>query len=117
MIKLLNKLKYLLFLFGFLHRINASLTSYDASSPTILVTNKLPLSSDNVTIDPRLMPYVGNGHLASTIFNNAIFVNGLYNGQRGESHRARIANFHNFNLISPSGKFTTTQYVLDVKNG
>lgn len=94
----------------------AALTAYEAN-PTTLITDELPVNPSTSNIEPKLMPYVGNGHIASTIFNNAIFMNGLYNGQRGESHRARLPNVHNFSFISPAGNFTRQQYVLDLKNG
>ena len=50
--------------------------------PSIITIDELPLT-DNNTINTRLMPYVGNGHLASTIFDDAIYMNGLYNGENG----------------------------------
>ena len=37
-----------------------------------------------------LMPTVGNGHLATVVFRDRIFMNGLYNGEGNKSHRAAI---------------------------
>lgn len=108
--------KWLLFIAVIEKSLHAQLTPYTAD-PFTLITDELPRKANTDEIEPKLMPYVGNGHLASTIFNNAIFLNGLYNGQRGESHRARLPNFHNFSFISPAGKFTSQQYILDLKNG
>ncbi len=34
-------------------------------------------------VDYRYMPFVGNGHLATTIYSDAIYVNGVYNGRLG----------------------------------
>ena len=36
------------------------------------------------------MPTVGNGHLATVVFRDRIFMNGLYNGEGNKSHRAAI---------------------------
>ncbi len=38
---------------------------------------------DGSTINYRLMPYVGNGHVATVVFSNFIYMNGLYNGENG----------------------------------
>ena len=35
-------------------------------------------------IDYRYMPFVGNGHLATTVLSDWIFVNGVYNGALGK---------------------------------
>ena len=93
-------------------QVSCFITKYDQNDPTVIVTASLPLV--NSTIDVKLMAYVGNGHLASTVFDNAIYVNGLYNGARGVSHRARLPNMHNFQI---KGNYATKQYVLDMKNG
>lgn len=36
------------------------------------------------------MPEIGNGHVATVVQSNAIYMNGLYNGEGTTSHRARI---------------------------
>nr|XP_016943082.2 protein-glucosylgalactosylhydroxylysine glucosidase [Drosophila suzukii] len=41
------------------------------------------------------MPTLGNGHLGYTVFGDAIFMNGVYNGAGGNSKRARIPNWLN----------------------
>jgi trehalose/maltose hydrolase-like predicted phosphorylase len=41
------------------------------------------------------MPTLANGHVGFVIYGNSILMNGLYNGVRGESHRARIPNYAN----------------------
>ena len=88
--------------------------------PSIITIDELPMTSDG-QVNTRLMPYVGNGHLASTVFDDAIYVNGVYNGQRGVSHRARVPNMHNFNIkpsnASNSDKFLNTNYCMDFKHG
>lgn len=41
------------------------------------------------------MPTLANGHVGFVIYGDSILMNGLYNGVRGESHRARIPNYAN----------------------
>jgi hypothetical protein len=93
------------------------LTEFDTRDPFILLTHSLPVDEDN-KIEYKVMPYVGNGHLASTIFDNKVYVNGLYNGKGGESHRARLPNIHNFTILSsdPFG-FENIQFVLNLNEG
>lgn len=43
------------------------------------------------------MPSLSNGHLGYTVFGDAIFMNGVYNGASGNSKRARIPNWININ--------------------
>lgn len=67
----------------------------------------------------RFMPSIGNGHLAATIFGDTIYMNGLYNGRTGRSHRARIPNWANIRLnstLSPHHN-SLPVYSLDTKEG
>ena len=41
------------------------------------------MPSNGSSIDYRIMPYVGNGHVATVIFSDSIYMNGLYNGENG----------------------------------
>lgn len=95
------------------------LTEFDYNDPPVLMTlDQLPIDPTTGQIDPKLMPYVGNGHLASTIFDNKVYVNGLYNGERGESHRARVPNTHNFRILTDDvDGFWSRRYVLDMRRG
>ncbi|XP_058818372.1 protein-glucosylgalactosylhydroxylysine glucosidase-like [Topomyia yanbarensis] len=52
--------------------------------------------------DGKLFPTLANGHLGFTVFGDAIYMNGLYSGYRGLSHRARIANVANLQLMVAS---------------
>ncbi|XP_072019698.1 protein-glucosylgalactosylhydroxylysine glucosidase-like [Amphiura filiformis] len=63
-----------------------------STQPLIFESTSLPVSGN--AVDTRYMPVVGNGHLATTIYSNAIYVNGLYNGRLGTSHRARIPSYN-----------------------
>ncbi|KAH8403172.1 hypothetical protein KR222_006277, partial [Zaprionus bogoriensis] len=48
--------------------------------------------------DLNFMPSLSNGHLGYTVFGDAIFMNGVYNGPAGNSKRARIPNWINISV-------------------
>ncbi|XP_055917587.1 protein-glucosylgalactosylhydroxylysine glucosidase isoform X2 [Eupeodes corollae] len=82
-----------------------------SDSPYILESKSLP-------DDINFMPTLGNGHLGFTIFGDSIFVNGVYNGKGGNSHRARIQNVANISVIQANGEAITKEsYKLDLYNG
>lgn len=43
----------------------------------------------------RTLPTLANGHLGFTVFEDAVYMGGLYAGAGGLSHRARIPNVAN----------------------
>ncbi|XP_017153393.1 protein-glucosylgalactosylhydroxylysine glucosidase [Drosophila miranda] len=53
------------------------------------------LQTYSLPSDLNFMPTLGNGHLGYTVFGDAIFMNGVYNGPAGNSKRARIPNWLN----------------------
>ncbi|GFO11935.1 acid trehalase-like protein 1 [Plakobranchus ocellatus] len=65
------------------------------------------------------MPEVGNGHLATVVGSDSLFMNGLYNGANLSSHRARIPSPSGYSIqsdsVRPSGLART--YSLDVGRG
>lgn len=64
------------------------------------------------------MPSIGNGHIATNIFSDTVYMNGLYNGRKGESHRARIPAFANIRLNSTLTPHPyKPEYSLDTKDG
>jgi len=44
------------------------------------------------------MPTLANGHVGFTLFGDSLLINGLYNGNLGYSHRARIPNYSNYQI-------------------
>ncbi|XP_077296187.1 protein-glucosylgalactosylhydroxylysine glucosidase-like [Arctopsyche grandis] len=79
--------------------------------PHIFTTYRLPL-------DPKFMCNIGNGHLATDIFSNTVYMNGFYNGNKGESHRARIPAWCNVRLNSTIGETgLKPSYTLDTSSG
>jgi len=39
--------------------------------------------------DEKQVPTIGNGHVATLVYSDTVYMNGLYTGLRGDSHRAR----------------------------
>ncbi|UJR32210.1 hypothetical protein I4U23_019675 [Adineta vaga] len=83
-----------------------------SNSVTTFSTNTLP--SNGSSLDFRILPYIGNGHIATVVFSDFIYMNGLYNGDNGTSHRARIPSTLNWQFqIDPSSAL----YTLNVSSG
>lgn len=53
-------------------------------------------SDDYWNVDDK--PVLANGHVGFVPYVESMFMNGLYNGHRGNSHRARIPNYANVQL-------------------
>jgi len=68
----------------------------------------------------RYNPTVGNGHIATAVFTDNVFMNGLFNGFKGESHRAIIPSRNNVKIVfdeASAGNVTDHLYSLDVEKG
>lgn len=65
-------------------------------------------------------PVMANGQIGFIPFGDSVYMNGLYNGYKGKSHRARIPNYANIQFESCSHTSSDTspcKYTLDVLNG
>ncbi|TRY78625.1 hypothetical protein TCAL_08613 [Tigriopus californicus] len=82
-------------------------------NPYILETDELPLLEDG-SVNGRLLPSIANGHIATNVWSDTIYVNGLYNGKLGNSCRARIQNTNSIDIKAPKEQ---TTYKLDLKQG
>ncbi|ELU12915.1 hypothetical protein CAPTEDRAFT_112806, partial [Capitella teleta] len=74
-----------------------------------LVPCRLP--SDN-----RFIPAVGNGHVATQVYEDTIFINNVYNGFGNDSHRARIPSPVAVKPQPPGDNLEET-YTLDMFRG
>ncbi|XP_038059781.1 protein-glucosylgalactosylhydroxylysine glucosidase-like isoform X2 [Patiria miniata] len=64
------------------------------------------------------LPAVGNGYLATVVYSDTIYVNGVYNGRGGASHRARIPSTAAIQVSLPSNVSVSKEsYSLDLENG
>lgn len=66
--------------------------------------------------DEPWFPTLANGHLGFTVLEDAVYMNGLYNGRSGLSHRARIANLANLRL-NDGNRQPTTESRMDFASG
>ncbi|XP_071807639.1 protein-glucosylgalactosylhydroxylysine glucosidase-like [Asterias amurensis] len=62
------------------------------------------------------LPTVGNGYLATVVYSDTIYVNGIYNGRGGNSHRARIPSTAAITVSSKTA-IKKQSYSLSVTNG
>ncbi|XP_030384091.1 protein-glucosylgalactosylhydroxylysine glucosidase isoform X2 [Scaptodrosophila lebanonensis] len=94
-------------------------SSADYLDPYLLQTKSLPS-------DLNFMPSLSNGHLGYTVFGDAIFMNGIYNGASGRSKRARIPNWLNISaeicdkfgcLTDDDVAGSEVSYEMDLRNG
>ncbi|XP_078612333.1 protein-glucosylgalactosylhydroxylysine glucosidase-like isoform X1 [Branchiostoma floridae x Branchiostoma japonicum] len=93
-----------------------------SNSPTIFESDRLPVTGNSTigyTLNTRLMASIGNGHLATTVYSDTIFVNGLYSGDgfKGRSHRATIPSQNNIRAMLPSEVDAVRRFALDVEKG
>lgn len=64
------------------------------------------------------MPSIGNGQLATGVYTDTVYMNGLYNGELGESHRARIPSQINIRMSVGANQTVTDQrFILDTEKG
>lgn len=64
------------------------------------------------------MPSIGNGQLSTGVYTDTVYMNGLYNGELGESHRARIPSQINIRMSIDGGQTVTQQrFILDTEKG
>lgn len=73
-----------------------------------ILTFHLSRMNENTTL-----PTLANGHIGYQIFSDTLLLNSLYNGEEGNSHRARIQNFANIQIkdcyvpLESEGAFVT----------
>ncbi|KAG5674373.1 hypothetical protein PVAND_004347 [Polypedilum vanderplanki] len=77
-------------------------SNYNFSRHTLDDDERFIFTTMSLPSDPRLMPTLSNGHVGFTIFSDSVYMNALYNGRGGLSHRARIPNFSNIQFADCS---------------
>ena len=63
------------------------------------------------------MPSIANGHVGTNVFTDTVYMNGVYNGFKGESHRARIPSRNNIRILTATGARDDETLSLDVETG
>lgn len=67
--------------------------------------------------DAKLWPSVGNGHVATVVHSDAVYMNGLYNGNGTESTRARIPAVTSMNVSDINLPVTRKSFCLQMDRG
>ncbi|BFZ07038.1 hypothetical protein BsWGS_10077 [Bradybaena similaris] len=80
-------------------------------------TNSTVLSTESLPTNRNYMPEVGNGHIATVVHTDSIFMNGLYNGANFTSHRARIPSTSGYSINTTSPAGLQRLYSLDIGRG
>ncbi|XP_067687126.1 protein-glucosylgalactosylhydroxylysine glucosidase-like [Haliotis asinina] len=88
-----------------------------SNDPTVFQTDSLPRKGNSDEIDFRYMTSVSNGHLATLVYSPTVYLNGLYNGPTGWSHRARIPSTQALTANISGHPDAKRLYALDVKRG
>lgn len=82
-------------------------------SNTIFETNNYATVTDK--------PVLANGHIGYIPYSDSIYMNGLYNGYKGDSHRARIPNYANIYFEQCNGYESNSNlsctFGLDIQRG
>ncbi|XP_062577760.1 protein-glucosylgalactosylhydroxylysine glucosidase-like [Saccostrea cucullata] len=81
-----------------------------APAPDITV-----LSNDTLSNETRILPTIGNGHIATVVKSDTMCMNGLYNGYAIKTHRALLPSI-TIKSININGT-VQSNYSIDVKNG
>ncbi|KAH9490328.1 hypothetical protein Btru_034976 [Bulinus truncatus] len=84
---------------------------------SILPENSTILTSASLPDRKEYYPEVGNGHIATVVHSDAIFMNGLYNGPNTTSHRARMPSTAGYSVNWTSPPDLERMYSLDVGRG
>lgn len=82
---------------------------------TLLLRRLIFFINYRIPDDPRVLPTIGNGHIATVVKTETLCMNGLYNGYAIKTHRALLPAILVRN-VSVDGN-VTSKYSLDVKNG
>lgn len=65
----------------------------------------------------RLYPTIGNGHIATVVRSDTIYINGVYNGRTGSSHRARVPSTVSIAIQNLTEPDELSKYTLDMGRG
>ncbi|XP_076099851.1 protein-glucosylgalactosylhydroxylysine glucosidase-like [Mytilus galloprovincialis] len=90
----------------------------DLIEPRRLMQESLTVFSTSLFPEnDRIRPTLGNGHIATVVYTDTIYMNGLYNGLRVFSHRARIPSTCAIEVVSTTTRITKSSYSLDIEKG
>jgi hypothetical protein len=61
--------------------------------------------------EEKFAPPIGNGHIATNVLSDTIYMNGFYSGYKEDSHRARLQSTAAVNV---KYYITTTGHILNI---
>lgn len=97
----------------------ANVLSFGISCSQSGTKNGIFESSNFWMVDNK--PVLSNGHIGVVPYGESVYMNGLYNGYEGNSHRAKIPNYGNvqFDPCTPNAPKVseTCSYALDIYDG
>ena len=65
--------------------------------------------------DTRLIPGIGNGHVATQVYSDTIYISNVYNGYTNSTHRARIPS--TVGITVTKDDLIDRNYTLDMRRG
>ncbi|XP_071079962.1 protein-glucosylgalactosylhydroxylysine glucosidase-like [Haliotis cracherodii] len=89
----------------------------DKAPPSPLPQDATVFEFDEYPKDERLWPEIGNGHVATVVKGDSMFMNGLYNGKARDSHRARLPSTVAVSITSITPSNVTKKFALDIGRG
>jgi len=76
-----RKMLFFITLLSLIVALARTLPNGQTHSTTTFSTDKLPTVGP--LLDYRILPYIGNGHLATVVYSDVVYMGGLYNGDNG----------------------------------
>ncbi|KAK2141514.1 hypothetical protein LSH36_1090g00111 [Paralvinella palmiformis] len=73
------------------------------------------LQSEQLPSDTRLIPGIGNGHVATQVYSDTIYISNVYNGYTNSTHRARIPS--TVGITVTKDDLIDRNYTLDMRRG
>ncbi|GCB72772.1 hypothetical protein scyTo_0002183, partial [Scyliorhinus torazame] len=74
-------------------------------------------SSDTLPSDLRFMATVANGYLGTRVYGDVMHINGVYNGENGDSCRADVPSTVNVRVTVPGESSLKETYTLNTRTG
>jgi len=93
------------------------LTVENGQTLDVLSDKRYILTSDHLPNNTDFYPTLANGYIGTKLFGSAIFMTGLYNGRKGQSHRARIPSTLPYVISHTHWDSKSSQYVQNMVDG
>ncbi|XP_007885623.2 protein-glucosylgalactosylhydroxylysine glucosidase isoform X1 [Callorhinchus milii] len=94
-----------------------SATSLNAAGDLVPGVDPALFVSDTLPADRRFMATVGNGYLGTRVYDKVMHVNGVYNGEAGECHRADVPSPAGAELNVAGAGAEDTSFTLNTRTG